>query len=97
MGVAHQYALTSNFADVLDVSANLGIRDADFRGLRQRTGSGNNSLTMQSRMSTELSKLIPTAGFTIPVSYTFSRNRSEPKFFSQSDTHALEVEWARGT
>lgn len=86
IGTAQQYSVAMRFSDVVDFSSNLSLRDADFRGLRQRAGGGSDALAFQSRVSTELSKLVPTAGFTIPLSYNYGRDRTRPKFFSQSDT-----------
>jgi hypothetical protein len=86
VGVAQVYSGQASFADVFDVTASLSKRGADFRGLRERTGSGRELLNFQNRMSTELSRVIPTLGFTVPVTYTYSRSVSRPKFFTQSDT-----------
>ena len=85
-GVAHSYSATARFGDVLDGSTSFTYRNADFRSLRQRTGSGADTYNFQGRLSTELSKWVPTLGFNIPVSYNYSHDEARPKFFSQSDT-----------
>jgi len=86
IGVAQSYSAAGRFGDVLDVSTSLAIRNADFRGLRQRGGSGSDTYNLQGRLSTELSKWIPTGGFNMPFSYNYSHDEARPKFFSQSDT-----------
>jgi hypothetical protein len=86
VGVAQSYSAQGNFAEIFDVTTSLALRDAEFRGLRQRSGSGTQTTNFNARVSTEASRLVPTLGFTVPVSYTTSRNVSRPKFFSSSDT-----------
>ena len=71
---------------MIDGSTSFTFRNADFRSLRQRTGSGADTYNFQGRLSAELSRLIPTLGFNIPVSYTYSHDEARPKYFSQSDT-----------
>ena len=70
VGIAQVYSGQASFADIFDVNVSLSKRGADFRGLRERTGSGRELLNFQNRMSTELSRVVPTLGLIIPVAYT---------------------------
>lgn len=70
------------------ISFNAGWRRTgpDFHGLSQKRGSGalNSSLSLSGR--TNLEHFIPLFGFSIPISGSYSKNSSRPKFRPQSDT-----------
>ena len=87
VGTAQIYGVQGNVADVFDFNATLSTRDADFLGLRQRTGTGSDLYNFQNSYKIpDVSRLIPTLGLTIPLSYTLARDVSRPKFSTSSDT-----------
>ena len=70
------------------ISANVSYRQTgpDFRGLRQRRGSGTDSRSLTLSARTRVDHFVPLLGFTVPVSGNFSQNISLPKFRPNSDT-----------
>jgi len=87
VGTAQLYGVQGNFADVFDFSGQLSVRDAEFLGLRQRTGSGSETVSFNTSLKIpDAARLIPTLGFTIPLSYSMARDISRPKFSTASDT-----------
>ena len=85
-GVAQAYNAAVKFSDVIDVSANYAANNSEFRSLAQSTAANADRYRFQGNVRSEISRLVPTAGFSIPVNYAYSRDRSLPKFFTQSDT-----------
>ncbi len=86
-GTAQLYALQGNFADVFDFTTSLSLRDAEFLGLRQRTGSGSETVSFNTSLKIpDAARLVPTLGFTIPLSYNLARDINRPKFSTASDT-----------
>jgi cell surface protein SprA len=86
VGFSQQYSMAWQALDVFDLSANSRLARRRVPALRQRAGAGSDLLAWQGRVATEMSRLVPTLGFNIPVTYTYGRDRTLPKFFSQSDT-----------
>lgn len=86
-GYAQSYSLGLKISDLFDISGGYRKTDGEFRPLRQRTGSNRDDQGWNARLSVaDLSRLVPTLGFSIPVGYGYEWNRSLPKFFEQSDT-----------
>ena len=87
VGSAQIYGVQGNVADVFDFNATLSTRDADFLGLRQRTGTGSDLYSFVSSYKIpDVGRLVPTLGFSIPLSYTLARDVTRPKFSTSSDT-----------
>ena len=86
-GYAQNYSLGLKISDVFDISGGYRNTDGEFRPLRQRTGSNRDDQAWNARVSVaDISRLVPTLGFSIPAGYGYEWNRSLPKFFEQSDT-----------
>lgn len=86
-GYAQTFSAGTKFADVLDLSGNYQRRDAEFRSLRQRVGQNLDTESWSGRASiSDLSRVVPLLGFSVPVGYSYAWDRSLPKFFNQSDT-----------
>jgi len=86
-GFAQTINAGTKFADVLDVSGAYQKRDSEFRSLRQRVGTNLDSESWNGRASiSDLSRVVPLLGFSLPVGYSYSWDRSLPKYFNQSDT-----------
>ncbi len=62
----------------------------DFRGLRQKRGSGATSQTLSLSGKTNLRHFVPLDGFSIPVTVSYSRSTARPKFMPNSDTELLD-------
>ena len=87
VGLAQTYSVQARFSDVFDIATTFVQRDSEFRSLRQRTGSNSNSVSWDARAGlSDLGRIIPTFGLTIPMSYQYRWDRSLPKFFQNSDT-----------
>jgi hypothetical protein len=85
--VAQSYSVQARFSDVFDIATTFIQRDAEFRSLRQRTGTNSNSVSWDARAGlADLGRILPTFGFTIPMSYQYRWDRALPKFFQNSDT-----------
>lgn len=87
VGLAQSYSMQARFSDVFDVSLGYSRRDGEFRPLRQRLGTNLNQTSWQARVGlSDLGRLVPTFGLTIPIGYQYSWDRALPKFFQASDT-----------
>ena len=75
-----------NMGNVINVSGSWRRTGPDFRGLRQARGSGSEQQSLSLNAKTAVQHFIPTIGFRIPVSGTFTRNVITPKFTPNSDT-----------
>jgi hypothetical protein len=83
---AQRFSTSIALANVMNL--NLGWRRTgpDYHGLRQKTGSGTETSSLNMNGKTRLEYFIPLFGFNIPISGNYSRNRSLPKFKPNSDT-----------
>ncbi len=70
----------------ISLGGNWARTGADYRGLRQTRGSGVDQTVFGLNARTDLQYFLPLAGFSIPVSGNYSRNRSLPKYPPNSDT-----------
>jgi hypothetical protein len=87
IGLAERVSGSVNIGGgVISLNGTWEKRDADFRGLRQRRGSGivNESYGFNGR--TSLEHFIPLFGFNVPVSGNFSRTRATPRYLPNGDT-----------
>jgi hypothetical protein len=86
-GVHGEMSVQANFADVLALNLNYQKEDEDFF----RTGSGVNTGTGQNHTGTSLAttfnldKVLPTAGFQVPVRFSMTSTSDVPKFRTGSD------------
>gem|GEM_PF-1022864 len=92
----------ADFAESVGFSVNLGggvislggswsRTGPDFRGLRQRRGSGSRTQSISLNGKTNIRHFIPLAGFSIPVTVNYNRSTSKPKFMPNSDTELLDA------
>ncbi len=62
----------------------------DFRGLRQRRGTGSTSQTVNLSARTNLKHIVPLGGFSVPLTVSYSRSTARPKYMPNSDTELTE-------
>jgi hypothetical protein len=100
-GTATRFELTTGFADLMTVSANLTTRDEDFLSIGsggQRTvtrGSGTRQRNYGIRSTMNLHKFAETSGVSLPFAFNYSKNTEEPEFRAGNDIVLSEEESAR--
>ena len=86
-GMAMRTSVDAEFADFLDVHADLNQQDADFHRVDQRTSTTQSKSTIGTTVSSEikLSKFIdPALGINLPVSGTMRHSLEIPKYISSN-------------
>jgi hypothetical protein len=90
----HAERLSANVSlagGALSVGGNWARTGADYRGLRQKRGAGADNSTLGLNARTDLQYFVPLAGFSIPLSVGYTRNKSLPKFPPNSDTEITDA------
>jgi hypothetical protein len=87
---AERISASANFANVLSVNASYQRTGPEFRSLKQKAGSGTTSDNLSLSGKTEVNHIIPTLGFTIPLTGRFNKSQSKPKYLSQSDVEIAD-------
>lgn len=64
---------------------------ADYRGLRQSRGAGADVTLLGLNAKTDLQYFLPLAGFSLPISGSYSQTKSLPKFPPNSDTEITDA------
>jgi hypothetical protein len=91
--VDHAERLSANFSvagGAISFGGNWARTGADYRGLRQTRGAGANLSTLGLNARTDLQYFLPLAGFSLPLTGTYSQFRSLPKYPPNSDTEILD-------
>ncbi len=86
---AERISLSARFANILTVVGEWQHSGPDFRKLHQSRGSGNATDNLVFRGNSEINHFVPTGGFTLPVSASYSTMTSRPKYMTNSD---IEIE-----
>ncbi|MGD8413977.1 MAG: cell surface protein SprA, partial [Candidatus Latescibacterota bacterium] len=87
IGIAQRLSGTVNIGGgVLSLGGSWQRTDEDFRGLRQRRGSGVQAESYAINAKTNLKHFIPLFGFSVPVAGNFSRTTTTPQFLPAGDT-----------
>jgi hypothetical protein len=85
-GTSSSISLDGAFADLLGVSVDLNREDSEFRGLNSETGSGVTKTSFGTSGNMSLDKFLPEKwGMSIPVTGSFTRDLSLPKYQQSSD------------
>jgi hypothetical protein len=71
---------------VLSLGGNWQKRDADFRGLRERRGSGVVAESYSMNAKTRVEHFIPLFGFSVPISGNYSKSTTLPRYLPNGDT-----------
>ncbi len=84
-GFAGKLNASLNLAGVVNFGFTLQEQDAEFRGLRASTGQGSHTRNWSLTGRTALQHFLPMWGYKIPVSASYGRTRSLPKYQLSSD------------
>ena len=90
----HAERLSANVSlagGALSVGGNWARTGADYRGLRQKRGSGADNTVLSLNARTDLQYFLPLGGFSIPLAVGYGKNTSLPKFPPNSDTEILDA------
>ncbi len=74
----------------ISLGGNWSRTGADYRGLRQTRGAGSDVTALGLNAKTDLQYFLPLAGFSLPISATYSSTKSLPKFPPNSDTEIVD-------
>jgi Motility related/secretion protein len=74
----------------INVGGNWARTGADYRGLRQKRGSGSDVTVLGVNAKTDLQYFLPLAGFSIPIAGLYTKTTSLPKFPPNSDTRITD-------
>jgi len=89
------YAGRANFSanlggGILSLRGSWQRTGAEFRSLQQKAGTGMTRNSYSFGANTKLGYFVPTAGFKVPFSFSYSSSKSKPKYLSQSDVEIQE-------
>ena len=85
-GFAHRVTGQVNFADLLTVKGDYRMVGADFHSLGSNTGTGRTTTRYSANTTLNLDRFSPPLwGWSLPATYAWSRNLSEPRFQSNTD------------
>ncbi|HKW14574.1 MAG TPA: cell surface protein SprA [Candidatus Krumholzibacteria bacterium] len=90
----HAERLSANVSlagGALSVGGNWARTGADYRGLRQKRGTGSDDTILNLNARTDLQYFLPLAGFSVPLSVGYGHNTSLPKFPPNSDTEIVDA------
>lgn len=75
---------------IVSLSGSWSRTDPDFRALRARRGSGTINQAYSFSARSALEHFVPLLGFAIPVSVSYNKNESRPKYIPNSDIEISE-------
>jgi hypothetical protein len=87
--------LGANFSlagGAINFGGNWARTGADYRGLRQKRGSGSDVTIVGLNAKTDLQYFLPLFGFSLPLAGSYTRTTSLPKFPPNSDTRITDPE-----
>lgn len=90
-GYAGKLNASASLGGVLTLSANFQETDPEFRGLRATRGSGVTNRNWSVSASTKMQHFVPLAGYNLPVSASYSRGKSIPKYETGSDVEITDA------
>jgi len=85
IGWAERATVEAKFADLMDLDFDLRHVDGDFHSLKQQRGSGQDNVTYNFSGTMNADRFVSALGVSTPVSVTWKRSVSRPKFSSGSD------------
>ncbi|MBD3335168.1 MAG: hypothetical protein GF355_06595, partial [Candidatus Eisenbacteria bacterium] len=88
VGVAGRVSISSTLSDLADVSFNYERTGADFQPIIGRRSTGASPVTrtnLNFNTRVNMDRFISWAGFALPVTFNFQRNKDVPKYRSNSD------------
>jgi hypothetical protein len=85
MGWAERATIEAKFADFLNLDLDLRHVDGEFRSLKRERGSGQDNVTYNLTGTMNADRFVSALGISTPVSFTWKRSVSRPKFSVGSD------------
>ena len=82
---AERTSFSADFGNVLQFSGSWQRTGPEFRTMRQKSGSGVTTSSLNLQGKTAINHFIPTAGFDLPVSVKYGSSKQLPKYIPQSD------------
>ncbi len=89
----HAERLSANVSlggGAFSVGGNWARTGADYRGLRQKRGSGADNTVLSLNARTDMQYFLPLGGFSIPLAVGYGKSTSLPKFPPNSDTEIVD-------
>lgn len=90
VGLARRAGINVNMADVLKVSFDWQMKDAEFHGLDAQTGTGVDFESWNFSTNFSVDDFIPLLGFQLPVQLSKSKSVNRPKYWTNSDIEIFE-------
>ena len=87
---AERASVQASFGGVFSINGNWTRTGPEFRSLRQKSGSGVTTSNYSVAGRTEINRFIPTGGFRLPFSASYSTSKSLPKYVPKSDVEIAE-------
>ena len=85
-GNAHRITGDMDFADLLSISGDYRMIDDDFHGLGKTTGTGTTVTRYNASSTLNLDRFTPPVwSWSLPATYAWNRNFSEPRYATNSD------------
>jgi hypothetical protein len=86
-GVAGDFSINAQLADLCNLNLSFGKRDSEYRNLTEKKEGYNSSMNYQMSISgIQLHKFLPYSfGYSLPFSFTYSRALTLPKWQTGSD------------
>ncbi len=90
-GIAMRARLDFTWADLIRINGEINRKDADFHNVGERFGTGDNQLSQQFSANISVDKFLPSKlGLSIPVSVSYAKNESTPKYMPGSDIEVTD-------
>lgn len=85
-GMAMRASVNFSWADLMTFNGQINKQDAEFHNVGQRFGDGNNEFSGSFNSTIKMGKFLPAKlGISMPVSLTYSRSESTPKYLPNED------------
>ncbi|MDZ7723765.1 MAG: cell surface protein SprA [candidate division KSB1 bacterium] len=90
-GVAMRASVNFSWADLLTFNGQMNKQDAEFHNVGQRFGNGNNEFSGNFSSTIQTGKFLPAKlGVKMPVTVTYSRSESTPKYLPNEDIEVTD-------
>jgi cell surface protein SprA len=91
-GMAMRVRADIKLSDFITINGEYNRNDADFHTINERFGKGSNSESGNLNAGVQLHKLLPESwGVSLPVSFSYSKSKSTPKYVPGTDILVKDV------
>lgn len=91
MGLARRAGINVNMADVLKLSFDWQLKDAEFHGLDSDVGTGVDYESWNFSTNFSVDDYIPLLGFQLPVQLSKNKITNRPKYYTNSDIEIFDA------